>query len=195
MGQPETAEKLLKQALASQQDYAEGYLHLALVYARTGRAAEAERVLKDAEARFPQDAAHIRRAAEEISRVPVADEATAAAHAPAEAAGPHVSGRVEWSGPAPAGAVLFVTARAAGQTAGPPAAAKRLPAAHFPVSFSLSAADSMLGAGQALPDKMRIEARLDSDGDPLTRPPTDPRAALDGVTLGTTGLKLVLAAQ
>jgi hypothetical protein len=66
---------------------------------------------------------------------------------------------------------------------------KRL-AATFPASFELSEADSMMG--QPLPDRLSIEARLDSDGDPTTRPPTDPKARLDKVQVGRTDIHLVL---
>jgi hypothetical protein len=80
--------------------------------------------------------------------------------------------------------MIFIIARAAGVTAGPPAAVKRLPISSFPLSVDLTSADSMMG--QPLPAKMRIEARIDSDGDPLTRDPKDPSAVLDGVTMGQT---------
>ena len=83
-------------------------------------------------------------------------------------------------------------ARAAGQTAGPPLAVKRL-APTLPATFSIGAADSMMG--QALPAKLRLEARLDTDGDPLTRPPTDPTGMVDDVALGSTGVQLVLKAK
>ena len=73
-------------------------------------------------------------------------------------------------------------AREAGATEGPPIAAKRLPP-RFPVEFELSEADSMLG--QPFPDSLLIEARLDSDGDPTTRPPTDPKARADNVKTGS----------
>jgi len=46
--------------------------------------------------------------------------------------------------------------------------------------------------GQPFPETLLIEARLDEDGDPTTRPPTDPKARLDGVKVGRTNLKLVL---
>jgi tetratricopeptide (TPR) repeat protein len=80
-------------------------------------------------------------------------------------------------------AVLFVTARPAGVTAGPPVAAKRMVVQSFPVTFDLSASDSMMG--QALPASMRVEARLDSDGNAATRNPGDPVAAQDRVTMGS----------
>jgi hypothetical protein len=46
--------------------------------------------------------------------------------------------------------------------------------------------------GQALPDRLLIEARLDADGDPTTRSPDDPKARLDGVKTGRTDVRLLL---
>jgi hypothetical protein len=88
------------------------------------------------------------------------------------------------------GGIVFVTVRAAGMTTGPPVAVKRLSAAALPGAFAITSADSMLG--QELPERVRIEARLDPDGDPLTRDATDPAARLEDVKLGSTGLRLVL---
>jgi len=65
-----------------------------------------------------------------------------------------------------------------------------MPQVPFPAPFELSEADSMMG--QPLPDRLLIEARLDSDGDPTTRPPTDPKARLDKVKTGRTDLRLIL---
>jgi cytochrome c-type biogenesis protein CcmH len=78
--------------------------------------------------------------------------------------------------------VLFVIARAAGQTAGMPIAVKRLTASSFPLDVDISTADSMMG--KPLPPMVSIEARLDSDGDAMTRTPGDPRAFADGVASG-----------
>jgi len=38
--------------------------------------------------------------------------------------------------------------------------------------------------GQPLPKSVRVEARLDGDGNVMTRAPDDPAAAKDGVALG-----------
>ena len=46
----------------------------------------------------------------------------------------------------------------------------------------LTAADSMMG--QPLPLKMHIEVRLDTDGNAMTKEPTDLVAGKDGVALG-----------
>jgi hypothetical protein len=60
---------------------------------------------------------------------------------------------------------------------------KRLPVSAFPLTVDLSAADSMMG--QPLPPKIRLEARIDSDGDPLTRDPKDPITSADNVAVGS----------
>ena len=67
-----------------------------------------------------------------------------------------MGGTVEHGGPVPPGAVLFVTARPAGQQGGPPIAVKRLTPRAFPVRFALGPGDSMMG--QALPARLRLEA-------------------------------------
>jgi len=90
----------------------------------------------------------------------------------------------------PSGAVLFVIVREAGMEKGPPRAVKRVPVTSFPVRVTLGEADSM--AGEPLPADARVEARADSDGDPMTRPATDPKAARDGVKLGSGPVRLIL---
>ncbi|MGZ7079187.1 MAG: c-type cytochrome biogenesis protein CcmI/CycH, partial [Thermoanaerobaculia bacterium] len=79
--------------------------------------------------------------------------------------------------------VLFVIARPEGVTSGPPVAVKRIAAATFPMTIDLSAADSMMG--QAIPPKVRLEVRLDADGNAMTRDPSDPQAVQDGVAMGS----------
>jgi hypothetical protein len=79
--------------------------------------------------------------------------------------------------------VIYVIARPAGVAAGPPVAVKRIGTATMPITFDLSSADSMMG--QPLPAKVRIEARLDSDGDAATKNPSDPVGVQDAVALGT----------
>jgi hypothetical protein len=88
------------------------------------------------------------------------------------------------------GGVLFVFVREAGFGAGPPIAARRLPVSSFPVAFEIGESDAM--TGQPFPDDLLVEARLDADGDPTTRPPTDPKARVDDVKAGSTAVLLVL---
>jgi hypothetical protein len=170
---------------------------------------EAEATIAKASRHFPERAADLRRYLTQLEGEAPAAQASAASGAPDPHAGlgtpgeggpqrngtmvRRVSGTVDVDpslrNKLPPGGVLFVFARAAGVTEGPPVAVKRLPA-RFPAAFELSEADSMMG--QPLPDPLLIEARLDEDGDPTTRPPTDPKARLDRVKVGRTDVRLVL---
>jgi tetratricopeptide (TPR) repeat protein len=215
MGQADVAEAMLKQAMQAEPELIEAYLHLGVVYARTGRLAEAERTVRSAMSRFPDEREGLERLLVELRNMPPDEGAPGPAHAGvappddvhAGAAPPmmetaeaapgtpaRLSGTVEMDGSARAragaGGLVFVIVRAAGVTSGPPVAVKRFPAASLPGAFAITSADSMLG--QELPESVSIDARLDPDGDPLTRSPSDPAARIDGVKLGTTGLRLVL---
>jgi cytochrome c-type biogenesis protein CcmH len=211
MGQTDAAATMLTKALTSDPDMIDGYAYLALAYTRMGRARDAEATIAKASKRFPERAADLRKYLADLREreTPVAQASAAGGnpdpHAglktPGEkgtpeksaSTGRRVAGTVDVDpslrGKLPAGGVLFVFARPAGGSEGPPVAVKRLPA-RFPAMFELSEADSMMG--QPLPDQLLIEARLDEDGDPTTRPPTDPKARLDGVKVGRTNLRLVL---
>jgi tetratricopeptide (TPR) repeat protein len=208
MGQSEIAVGMLTKALAADPDLIDGYVYLSLSYARMGRMREAEATVAKASKRFPDRAAEFRQFLAELrkqepalaqaSPAPSAADPHAGLDAPGGAApgksvGRRVSGTVDLDpslkNTLSPGAILFVFAREAGVSGGPPVAVKRL-AATFPASFELSEADSMMG--QPLPDRLSIEARLDSDGDPTTRPPTDPKARLDKVQVGRTDIHLVL---
>lgn len=68
---------------------------------------------------------------------------------------------------------LFIVARSSGAESGAPLAVKRIVRPFFPVSFTLGPGDVMI-PGTAFEGPMNISARLDRDGDPLTREPGDP---------------------
>ena len=69
-------------------------------------------------------------------------------------------------------------------------AALRLPAT-LPAEFTVTDADMMMGG--AWPDEVWIEARLDADGDAMTKTGADLRSGLVGpLTSGETGLSVVL---
>jgi len=76
-------------------------------------------------------------------------------------------------------AVLYIIARPAGAQGGPPLAVKRIVAPAFPVSFSLGPNDVMI-QGTAFEGPLNLTARLDRDGDPLTREAGEPAGAHDG---------------
>jgi tetratricopeptide (TPR) repeat protein len=218
MGQPDVALDMLKKALQKDPDLVEGYIHMSLVYARMGRGKESDGVIADAIRRFPDQAAMLRQVQQEIKNAPVeasapvggenphagvvsaeaggvAPSAEPPLTAPASgASGHHVAGVVDLDpslkGQVAPGTVVFVTLREAGFGAGPPVAAKRIVASTFPISFEISDSDSM--RGDALPKEVLLEARADSDGDPMTRSPQDPAARQDDVKIGTTDVRLVL---
>jgi cytochrome c-type biogenesis protein CcmH len=206
LGHAEEAEKMLKQALAGDPNLLEAYLHLSLVYARMGRLQEADATMAEAMRRFPQRAEELRALQAQIRGQAEKREAAttsegkppagtqAQAPAAASAGGHEVAGTLDLDpalkGQVAPGSMLFVIVREAGVDKGPPVAVKRLATTSFPMSFSLTDADSM--AGEPLPSRLRIEARVDSDGNPLTRSPDDPSARVDDVKVGTRDLHLVL---
>jgi tetratricopeptide (TPR) repeat protein len=202
MGQPQVALDMLKQSLAADPDLLEGYLHLALVHVRMGHVADAEATIKQAQARFPAQAPALAKVLDEMRAVgpeegPPQEDPHAGVDAPAAGAGSPTAvalrGVIELPdalrakvGPE---ALVFVTVREAGVTQGPPVAVKRMPASSFPLEFEIGPADSMMG--QPLPARARVEARVDADGNPLTRTASDPSARQDDVTPGMR-LRLVL---
>ena len=88
-------------------------------------------------------------------------------------------------------AVVFIIARAEGLTShGHPLLAKRVDVKAFPVNFTLSAQDSMMG--QPPPNRVSLEARVDTDGDATTKEPGAPIGSIESISIGTTNVKLVL---
>lgn len=71
--------------------------------------------------------------------------------------------------------VLFVIARSSG--GGPPLAVKRLSVGPFPLDFEIGPADVMM-AGRPWSGPISLTARIDRDGNPMTRDPSDPTAEL-----------------
>jgi tetratricopeptide (TPR) repeat protein len=202
MGQPDIALRMLKQALAKDPNLFEAYLHLALVQTRAGHDKEAEAAIAEASRRFPQRAEALARVLPEIRGHPAGPPPVSGGEAgvkgPAAPSGEAKTGGLAGVIELPAdlaprvgpNAIVFVTVRESGTAGGPPAAVKRLPASSFPLRFAIGPGDSMMG--QPLPKRARLEARIDSDGDPLTRAAGDPTARLDDVPAGSSGLRLVL---
>jgi tetratricopeptide (TPR) repeat protein len=192
MGQRDPAAEMLRHAVKSDPQLIDAYVALAWDDIQRGKTSEAEAQIAEASRRHPEQKQRlddVLSKMKEQAKNPVPAPAPAAA-APVSGAPVHVTLTLAGAAPPP-NAVLFVIARAAGQTAGPPAAVKRIASPTFPLEIDLSAADSMMG--QPLPATVRIEARIDSDGDPLTKNPSDPHAVQDGVA--TNGTKVSLALQ
>jgi cytochrome c-type biogenesis protein CcmH/NrfG len=192
MGQKNEAAGMLQRAVKNDPDALDGYVGLAFVSLQLGRAEAAEAAIREAARRHPEQQARL---SEVFEKMKAQIKPSAEAPPPSPAGRGSTAGRGEGSSPSvhvtlqlapgitpPPGGVIFVIVRAAGQTAGPPAAAKRLPLGAFPIEVDLTAADSMMG--QPLPDSMRVEARIDSDGNAMTRDPRDPSAVKEPVRAG-----------
>jgi tetratricopeptide (TPR) repeat protein len=67
-------------------------------------------------------------------------------------------------------ATLFIIARSAQGSGGPPLAVKKIVRPTFPLAYSLGPENMMIPGG-AFTGSMNISARLDKDGDPTTREP------------------------
>jgi tetratricopeptide (TPR) repeat protein len=194
MGQRDPAAAMLQHALKSDPQLIDAYVALAWDDVQRGKTAEAEAQIAEAARRHPEQKQRLdevlAKMKEQAKNPAPATASAAPAAAPASGPSVHVTLTLAGAAPSP-NAVLFIIARTAGQTAGPPAAVKRIAGPTFPLDVDLSAADSMMG--QPLPATIRIEARIDSDGDPLTKNPSDPHAAQDGVA--TNGAKVSLVLQ
>jgi tetratricopeptide (TPR) repeat protein len=196
MGQRDPAAEMLQHAIKSDPQLLDAYVALAWDNIQRGKTAEAEAQIAEATRRHPEQKARLddvlAKMKEQAKNPAPATAAAASTPGAAPVSGPSVHVTLTLAGAAPSpNAVLFVIARAAGQTAGPPAAVKRIASPTFPLNIDLSTADSMMG--QPLPATVRIEARLDSDGDAMTKNPSDPHAVQEGVA--TNGTKVSLALQ
>lgn len=196
MGQADLAESMLVEALEKDPRIEEAYIHLALARFQQDNRQGAEDAIREAQRLFPEDHEQLEHVFEEIAGAAESGEGmgapadhpeTAAAAAPAAAPAGSSAKMVvvvdlaKGVSVSPE-AVLFVIVREAGFEAGPPVAVKRLAAPLFPVTVTISELDSM--AGESLPGLVRIDARIDSDGDPLTKDPNDPVANEDNVRPG-----------
>ena len=91
----------------------------------------------------------------------------------------------------PDGGMLFIIARPAGATSGPPVAVKRLPIFNFPQPFQIGAADAMMGG--TMPEQISLSVRLDSDGNVISKHPDDLMGAVaEPVALGARNVTIQL---
>jgi cytochrome c-type biogenesis protein CcmH/NrfG len=201
MGQADQSLAMLEIATTEQPDLVDGWVGLAWTYATMGKKDAAAAAIQQAIQRHPEQQERLTALLGEMAKRATQGPAgmtgehpqtggpapAAAAEPRGSAAGPGVKITLDLDAAAKSrvssGATLFVFARADGVTSGPPIAVKRLAASQFPMTVELTGADSMMG--QPLPAKVRIEARLDADGNPLTKDAADPKAAADGVVVGS----------
>jgi hypothetical protein len=110
----------------------------------------------------------------------------------AAAAGEPIRGRIVLDdalrGRVPRGAVLFLIARAS--ESGPPTAVKRIPDPSFPFDFEIGPDDRMI-QGMPFTGPFQLTARIDADGNAVTRNPGDLQGTSAGrVAPGTQGVEL-----
>lgn len=208
MGERETSVQMLQQATKSDPKNVDSWVALAWVYVQENKIEDAEAMIAEAAKQSPKDAARLQDVFTQMkSHAAMAAQQQTAQGGALPEGHPAIEAPAPASAPAPAGAgdrkvtvtleidpaasskagVVYVMAR--NPMGGPPVAVKRVQVAAFPITFDFGAADSMMG--QPLPDKFRLEARLDSDGDAATKLPTDPTGIQNDVAPGAT-VKLAL---
>jgi tetratricopeptide (TPR) repeat protein len=210
MGQAVDAGGMLEKATKSDPNFIDAWVALAWVRTNEGKPKEAEAAINEAEKRHPEEKQRLEQVYAQMKQqaanqppktaelpaghpeIPPAGEAPAGGAvppaAPAAAGAPaaaqdaiHITLELDPASKARTG-ILYVMARPEGVTGGPPLAVKRFASETWPMTFDFSSADSMMG--QPLPPKVRVEVRLDEDGDAATKGPNDAMAVADGVALG-----------
>jgi len=119
----------------------------------------------------------------------------AAAPPAAAASGAEIQGTLELAeglaGAVPPQATLFLIARRDGAKGGPPLAVRRIAGPSFPMAFTIGPQHVMI-QGMPFSGPIRLTARLDGDGDAMTREPGDlSGAAADPVTPGARDVRIV----
>jgi tetratricopeptide (TPR) repeat protein len=210
MGESGQAIPQLEAATKADPRLTDGWVALAWAFTQSGRDDDASKAIDAGVKENPSQEARMRevlvkmreQAKQQVAspRHPV-DDGSAPAATPAAAPlatgggdsqGVKITLTIAPGAKVPDSKVIYVIAREAGQTSGPPTAVKRVMATGFPMTVELTAADSMMG--QPLPAKMHLEVRLDTDGNAMTKEPTDLTAAKDGVSSGD-AVALVLGKQ
>lgn len=203
MGQVDNSETMFARAIKADPKFLDAYVGLAWAQITAGKAALAEQTVQAAIKQHPEEQARLTDALAKMKQQAAAQPPSPKKHppvdgpdrsAPAMAQMPagsntpmetptHVTVQLAAGRTLPSTGIIFIIARSAGVTSGPPVAVKRLPLTAFPLQIDLSSADSM--TGEPLPPVMRLEARVDSDGNPMTHDPKDPVAMLDQVPQGS----------
>ena len=158
-GNTELALGMVQRSIEGDPSNPETWVHLALIQVQNGSPADAESTMREAMTRFPAEAATLEGILTEL--VPPSSEAPAAAMAD----GVVIDLETGRSG----GGTVFVFVYPSGSD--DPVAVRRESIQSLPAQLALGPADLM--AGSALPETMRIVARLDGDGLARTREPGD----------------------
>ncbi len=196
MGQDSAAKALVGQALAAHPDHVIALSYDGTLALRAGDRAGAKAAWQRADELAPgqgydelvtmADTAQLRPPGDAVpAPAPQATEAAAAG------AGIRGTIRLADGAKAPASATLFIIARAPGVTRGPPAATRKMQVSSFPATFELGPEHVMMGG--PFPASMSLSAKLDSDGNAMTKNAGDLKSATVEVAAGAEGVELVLA--
>ena len=205
MGQASQAETMLVEVIKKEPGIVDAYIHLAIARLQLGNRKGAEEAIRAGQQQFPEEKEQLALVFEQIVNSTAEQSAEVPADHPEVPAPPMGGGTTARPSSSqvvvvvdlprgvtvPEGAVLFVVVREAGLETGPPAAVKRVPATNFPITLTITDKDSM--AGEGIPGLVRIDARVDRDGDPLTKNPQDPVASEENVRPGGGQILMVLA--
>jgi hypothetical protein len=130
--------------------------------------------------------------------VPPAAPAPGAGQAGGGPAGPTITGRITLASArkgdvTPNDAVYLAARRIADnpQARGSLIAVKRFTASSFPIEFTLGAGDMMFKNG-AFEGELTLSARVDKDGDPMTRRKGDVFGTIQKVKVGAAGVEIAL---
>ncbi|HEV2721509.1 MAG TPA: hypothetical protein VG323_15920 [Thermoanaerobaculia bacterium] len=203
MGQVDSARQMLDTATKGDPDLIDAWVAMAWADTIQSKDAEAQKAIDEAAKRHPDQKERLSALLARMRQdqkataaklpanhpaVPPPGEAAAPAPAPESPSAPASGGSIKVTLQLAAGktippnAVIWLMARDAGTASGPPLAVKRVPIGAFPMTVDFGAADSMMG--QPLPAKIRLDARVDTHGNPMVHDPNDPAAAQDGVASG-----------
>ena len=180
MGQKDEAQKLLVSATSTDPKLTDAWVALAYLRTQAADNEGATQAIDSAIKQHPDDEQRLRSVLAQMQQRSTSSGGQAPP--PVQASGPAIHVKIDLAAGARSTGVLYVMARDESAAGGPPAAVKRVEVTSFPITVDLTAADSMMG--QPLPSKIRLEARLDGDGNVMTRAPDDPSAAKDNVAQG-----------
>ena len=145
------------------------------------------RIFPEKEASSPSEAASAA-----PPRMPSAPQRGNLAAAPSAGIRGTIAISPELAAAAPPTGTLFVIARKSGTAGGPPLAVLRIPGPQFPVAFEIGQAQVMI-PGLQFEGEIQLTARLDSDGNAMTKLPGDLSGAAPGVSSpGADGVAVLL---
>ncbi len=190
VGMTDRAITSLQEILADDHNHVKALTYLGLILLEGDRAAEAVPILERAVALQPgvqplQDA--LNKATMRAGMQPSV--------APAGGAEVVLGGKIFFEGdPGDISGreILFVSVKA--PEGGPPLAALKLPPGPFPMDFQVTTghAISMGAEPRPFPEKMLLTVRIDEDGNPMSKDPTEPTVTVTDAKKGSADLKLTL---